>query len=81
MCNGPIFKNVLLFAVPIIIGNLMQILFSAADMVIVGNFAGENALAAVGANISFIYLIVNLFVGLSIGANIVTARYYGAQNK
>lgn len=81
MCNGPILKNVLVFAIPIIVGNIMQILFSAVDMVVVGKFVGENALAAVGANISLIYLILNLFVGLSIGANIVTARYFGAGNQ
>jgi putative MATE family efflux protein len=81
MCNGPILRNVLFFALPIVIGNLMQIMFSAVDMVVVGKFVGEEALAAVGANISLTYLILNLFVGLSIGANIVTARYYGAQDK
>lgn len=81
MCSGPILKNVLKFAVPIMIGNFLQILFSAVDMAVVGNFVGEDALAAVGANISLVFLIFNLFVGLSIGANIVTARYYGAQDK
>ena len=68
MCNGPILRNVLFFALPIVIGNLMQIMFSAVDMVVVGKFVGEEALAAVGANISLTYLILNLFVGLSIGA-------------
>ncbi|MCQ4637868.1 MATE family efflux transporter [Anaerovorax odorimutans] len=81
MCNGPIVQNVLVFAIPIIIGNFMQILLSAVDMAVVGKFVGEDALAAVGANISLIYLIFNLFVGLSIGANIVTARYCGAQSE
>lgn len=81
MCNGPIFKNVLKFAVPIVAGNFLQILFNAVDMAVVGNFVGSNALAAVGANISLINLILNLFIGLSMGANIVTARYCGAQSE
>ena len=81
MRSGPILPNVLRFAVPIVVGNFMQILFQAVDMAVVGNFVGENALAAVGANISLINLILNLFIGLSMGVNIVTARYYGAQKK
>ena len=78
MCSGSIPKNVLRFALPIIAGNFAQILFNATDMVVVGQFVGEKALAAVGANTSLVFLIFNLFVGISIGANVVTARYYGA---
>lgn len=81
MRSGPIFKNVLKFAVPIVAGNFLQILFNAVDMAVVGNFVGSDALAAVGANISLINLILNLFIGLSLGANIVTAKYYGAQSE
>lgn len=81
MCNGPIFTSILKFAVPIVAGNFLQILFNAVDMAVVGNFVGSNALAAVGANISLINLILNLFIGLSLGANIVTARYCGAQSE
>lgn len=81
MCDGPIFRNVLKFAVPIVAGNFLQILFNAVDMAVVGNFVGSNALAAVGTNISLINLILNLFIGLSLGANIVTARYCGAQRE
>lgn len=81
MCNGPIFTSILKFAVPIVAGNFLQILFNAVDMAVVGNFVGSNAMAAVGANISLINLILNLFIGLSLGANIVTARYCGAQSE
>lgn len=81
MCNGPVFKNVLKFAGPIVAGNFLQILFNAVDMAVVGNFVGSDALAAVGANISLINLILNLFIGMSLGANIVTARYCGAQSE
>lgn len=78
MCEGPIFGNVLKFAVPIAIGNFMQVLFQTVDMAVVGKFAGNDALAAVGANISLINLILNLFIGLAAGTNIIVARYYGA---
>lgn len=81
MCEGPIFRNVLKFAVPIAIGNFMQVLFQTVDMAVVGKFAGNDALAAVGANISLINLILNLFIGIATGANIIVARYYGAGKK
>ena len=81
MCEGPIFGNVLKFAVPIAIGNFMQVLFQTVDMAVVGKFAGNDALAAVGANISLINLILNLFIGIATGANIIAARYYGAGNR
>lgn len=81
MCNGPIFKKMLLFAVPLMCSSILQLLFNAADVVVVGRFAGDNALAAVGSNTSLINLLMNLFMGLSIGANVLVAKYYGAKEE
>lgn len=80
MCNGPILKKMLLFAVPLMCSSMLQLLFNAADIVVVGKFAGDNSLAAVGSNTALINLITNLFVGLSIGANVTAARFYGAKS-
>ncbi len=78
MCGGPLFKNILMFALPIMAMNLLQLLFNAADMVIAGRFSGKEALAAVGATGSLINLIVNFFMGLSVGTSVVVAQEYGA---
>ena len=78
MCNGPLFGKILLFSLPLICSGILQLLFNAADMVVVGRFAGKESLAAVGATGSLINLIINLFVGLSVGVNVLVARYYGA---
>lgn len=78
MCNGPLLKKMLLFAVPLVLSSLLQLLFNAADLVVVSRFAGDNAMAAVGANSSLINLLVNLFMGLSVGANVQAARERGA---
>lgn len=69
----------LLFAIPLMCSSILQLLFNAADIVVVGRFAGDNALAAVGSNTSLINLLTNVFVGLSIGTNVLTAQYYGAK--
>ncbi|HCW53919.1 MAG TPA: MATE family efflux transporter [Clostridium sp.] len=81
MCNGPILKKMLIFSIPLMCSSVMQLLFNAADVVVVGNFAGDNSLAAVGSNTALIGLLTNLFVGLSIGANVLAAKYYGAKDK
>ena len=81
MCNGPILKKLLIFTIPLICSSVLQLLFNAVDVIVVGKFAGDNSLAAVGATTSLINLLVNLFVGLSIGANVLVARYYGAKQK
>lgn len=81
MCNGPILKKMLLFAIPLMCSSILQLLFNAADIVVVGKFAGDNSLAAVGSNTALIGLLTNLFIGLSIGANVLTARYYGAKQE
>ena len=78
MCSGPLASKILLFALPLMASSLLQLLFNAADVVVVGRFAGKEALAAVGSNSSLINLMINLFVGLSVGTNVVVARDMGA---
>ena len=81
MCEGPILKKLLLFVLPLIASSLLQLFFNAADVIIVGKFAGDNALAAVGSNGSIINLLTNVFIGLSVGANVLVARYSGAKKE
>ncbi len=78
MCTGPLFGKIILFALPIMAMNLLQLLFNAADMIVVGRFASKEALAAVGATGSLINLIVTLFMGLSVGTSVIVAQDYGA---
>ena len=78
MTRGPILCKLLKFSIPLILSSLLQLLFNAADVVVVGRFAGDNSLAAVGSVGSLINLLVNLFMGLSIGTNVVSANYFGA---
>ena len=79
MCNGPILKKMLIFAIPLICSSVLQLLFNAVDVIVVGKYVGDNALAAVGSNSSLINLFVNFFMGLSIGVNVLVSRYYGAK--
>ena len=79
MCSGSVFGKMLLFALPLMCSSILQLLFNAADIVVVGRFAGDNALAAVGSNTALINLLTNIFVGLSVGSNVLTAQYYGAK--
>lgn len=81
MCNGPLLGKILVFYVPLMLSGILQLLFNAADIVVVGRFAGNESLAAVGATSSLTNLIVNLFIGLSVGANVLVARFYGAGQK
>ena len=78
MCSGSLADKILLFALPLMASSLLQLLFNAADVVVVGRFAGKEALAAVGSNTSLINLMINLFVGMSVGTNVVVARDLGA---
>lgn len=80
MINGPLLKKLIVFSVPVILSGILQLLFNAADVVVVGQFAGTESLAAVGSNGSLITLITNLFIGLSVGANVVMARAIGAND-
>ena len=74
MLNGPILPKILRFSVPLTLSTMLQLLFNAADVVVVGRYAGDNSLAAVGSNTALINLLTNLFLGLSIGANILADR-------
>ena len=78
MCNGPLLGKIFMFTLPLMLSSFLQLLFNAADMVVVGRFAGSDSLAAVGSTGSLTNLIVNVFMGLSVGANVMTARYFGA---
>jgi putative MATE family efflux protein len=79
MCNGPIFSKIIVFAIPVMLSGILQLLFNAADVVVVGRFAGSESLAAVGSTTALINLLLNLFIGFSIGANVLVAQFYGAQ--
>ena len=81
MCNGPIFGKVLKFALPLMLSGVLQLLFNAADIIVVGRFAGSQSLAAVGSTSALINLLINIFIGLSVGANVVVAKAYGARNQ
>lgn len=78
MCQGPLLGKILVFSLPLMLSGMLQLLFNAADIIVVGKFAGDQALAAVGATGALINLIVNAFIGLSVGVNVLVARLYGA---
>lgn len=79
MSHGPLAGKMLSFSVPLIFSGVLQLLFNAMDMVVVGRYAGGHSLAAVGSTTSLINLLINVFVGLSVGANVLIAQYYGAK--
>ena len=79
LCEGSILKKLLLFSLPLMASSVLQLLFNAADVIVVGQYAGDNSLAAVGSNGSIINLLTNVFMGLSVGANVLVARYFAAK--
>lgn len=79
MTEGSIFNKIILFAIPLMLSSILQLLFNAADLVVVGKFAGSESLAAVGSTNALINLLVNLFIGLSMGASVVMGRCIGAR--
>ncbi len=81
MTSGPLLGKIVKFAIPLALSGILQLLFNAADMVVAGRFAGSQALAAVGSTGALIQLIINLFMGLSVGVNVLVARYYGANQR
>ncbi len=81
MCSGSLLPKILLYSLPLMLSGILQLLFNAADIVVVGRFAGNDALAAVGSTSSLINLLVNVFMGLSVGTNVMVARFYGAGQK
>lgn len=81
MCSGPILKKILIFSIPLMLSGVLQLLFNAADVIVVGRFAGSRSLAAVGSTTALINLLINIFIGLSVGANVVVARAYGGKRE
>ncbi|MBQ2425407.1 MAG: MATE family efflux transporter, partial [Lachnospiraceae bacterium] len=81
MCNGPILSKVLVYAFPLMLSGILQLLFNAADVIVVGRYAGSQSLAAVGSTSALINLLVNVFIGLSVGVNVLVAQYYGAKKE
>ena len=80
MTQGPILGNLLRFSIPVICSNFLQLVFNAADVAVVGQFAGDASLAAVGSCTSLINLLINLFMGLAVGTNVIAARHFGAKD-
>lgn len=80
LTEGPIGRRILAFAFPLFLGNLFQQLYNTADSLIVGNFIGSDALAAVSSSGSLIFLLVGFFNGIAVGAGVVIARYFGARD-
>ena len=81
MTGGVIWKEILLFSIPLLLGNLFQQLYNAVDSVVVGNYIGAQALAAVGSSAPVINLLVSFFMGLAVGAGVIISRYFGARKK
>lgn len=79
MCNGPLLGKILIYAIPLMLSGILQLLFNAADVIVVGRYAGSQSLAAVGSTTSLINLLINIFMGLSVGVNVLVAQYYGAK--
>ena len=78
MTEGSIISKMIVFALPLMLSSVLQLLFNAADVIVVGRFAGEQSLAAVGSTGALINLLISVLMGLSVGANVLIARYYGA---
>ena len=81
MTEGKLFPKIVIFSVPLMLTGILQLLFNTADMIVVGSLVSDTALAAVGSTGSLVNLIVNLFIGLSVGAGVVMAKYFGAKDK
>ena len=78
MCNGTIMDKLISFSIPLMLSGILQLMFNAVDIVVVGRFSGSQALAAVGSTTALINVFTNLFIGISLGANVLAARYYAA---
>ena len=81
MVNGPLFGKILRFSIPLMLSGILQLLFNAADIIVVGQFTGSHAMAAVGSTGSLNNLIINIFIGLSTGSSVLMAMYYGARDR
>ena len=78
MCNGTIMDKLISFALPLMVSGILQLMFNAVDIIVVGRFSGRQALAAVGSTTALINVFTNLFIGVSLGANVLAARFYAA---
>ena len=78
MVNGSIMDKLVSFSLPLMATSILQLMFNAVDIIVVGHFSGSDALAAVGATTALINIFTNLFIGISMGANVLCARYYAA---
>ena len=81
MTSGAPWKSILIFTLPMIIGNVAQQLYSTVDSIVVGKYIGDNALAAVGSAMPIVNMILVLFIGISAGASIMVSQYFGAKNR
>ena len=81
MCNGTIMDKLISFALPLMLSGVLQLMFNAVDIVVVGRFSGSESLAAVGSTTALINIFTNLFIGISLGANVLSARFYAAGRK
>lgn len=81
MCNGSIMDKLISFSVPLMLSGILQLMFNAVDIVVVGRFSGSESLAAVGSTTALINVFVNLFIGISLGANVLAARFFAAQKE
>ena len=81
LLHGNLWKKLIIFAIPVMLSGLLQLLFNACDLMVVGKFSGDDSLAAVGSTSSLTSLIVNLFIGFSVGANVAVARAIGKKDK
>lgn len=81
MTTGSIWKRILFFAIPLLLGNLFQLLYNTVDSIVVGQYVGKTALAAVGASTPLINLIIGFFMGVAVGAGVIVARHFGANRK
>lgn len=81
MTSGPLWGKMMMFAVPLILSSMLQLLFNAADLIVVGNWGGHGSMAAVGNTVSLINLVINLLLGLSVGASVVVAQCFGAKQE
>ena len=79
MLNGPIFYKILLFSLPLMLSGILQLLFNAADLIIIGQHSDSNALAAVGVTAPIVNFFLNVIIGISVGSNVIVARYLGAK--
>src|SRR5699024_5855392 len=78
MCNGSLIDKLISFSLPLMVSSILQLMFNAVDIIVVGRFSGSQALAAVGSTTALINIFTNLFIGISLGANVLAARYYAA---